>query len=128
MKRLAMWCMAGVLVTTPVHVLAQGASASKPPAAAQKGKTLSASGTVSAVTDASLTVKGKATEWTFTIDSDTNVVGRGLGTKAKELKKEGKKSAITEYVKVGDTVTVRYNDLGATKHAATVNVTTKAAK
>ena len=30
--------------------------------------------------------------------------------------------AITQYVKVGDSVSVKYHDMGATKHAAEVHV------
>jgi len=104
----------------PVHAFAQGASATTPAAAK---KTLSASGIVSAVTDTSITVKGKTAEWTFVVDTDTKVTRSGASHKTDALKDEKKPSVITEFVKVGDTVAVKYHDLGDTKHAAEVRVT-----
>jgi hypothetical protein len=131
MKRLFVLGVAGLLALAPAGALAQGSSASKPapPAAKQPppkapaAKTLSATGTVSAVTATSLAVKGKAAEWTFAVGNDTKVTARGASTKTAALKKDEKPTVITEYVNVGDTVTVTYHDMGATKHAATVRVT-----
>jgi hypothetical protein len=94
----------------------QGATAPKP-------KTLSAMGTVSAVTVDSLTVKNKTDSWTFTIDKTTTVNAKGATHKSLELQKEGKSQKLTEFVKVGDAVTVSYHDMGATKHAAAIRVT-----
>jgi hypothetical protein len=108
-----------------------GAAAVVPQAAqADKMKAMNASGTVSAVTPASMTVKGKnaADQWTFMIDKDTTVTARGATHKSLALKAESKASVLTEFVKVGDTVTVSYHDMGTTKHAATINVTTQAPK
>ena len=122
MRRLFVFCVAGLLVMAPVYATAQGASASKP--AATK-KVLSASGTVSAVTASSLTVKGKTAEWTFAVDNDTKVTGPGASTKTRALKDDKKPAVITEYVSVGDTVTVKYHDMGDTKHAADVRLATK---
>ena len=90
---------------------------------AAQGKTISAMGTVSAVTVDSLTVKGKTDTWTFTIDKDTTVTAKGATHKSLELKAEGKAQKLTEFVKVGDSVTVGYHDQGAKKHAATIRVT-----
>jgi hypothetical protein len=91
-----------------------------------QGKTLNAMGTVSAVTVDSMTVKGKTDTWTFTIDKDTTVTAKGATHKSLELKAEGKAQKLTEFVKVGDTVTVGYHDQGAKKHAATIRVTAAA--
>ena len=115
MRRMLAIVVAGLFVLAPVHAAAQGASGSK--------KTLSASGTVSAVSNTSLTVKGKADEWTFVVDNDTKVTGKGASTKSSALKDEKKASVITEFVKVGDSVTVKYHDTGTAKHAADVRVT-----
>ena len=112
------------LVALPMVVQAEQ-GASKAPA---KPKTLSAMGTVSAVTADSLTVKNKADSWTFTIDKTTSVNAKGATHKTMELKKDGKPSMLTEFVKVGDAVTVSYHDLGATKHASLIRVTASAAK
>jgi hypothetical protein len=105
------------LVTLPMAVRAeQSATPAKP-------KTLNAMGTVSAVTMDSLTVKNKTDSWTFTIDKETAVNAKGATHKTLELKKEGKAAKLTEFVKVGDSVTVSYHDLGATKHASLIRVT-----
>ena len=97
-------------------------------AAPAKPKTLNAMGTVSAVAMDSLTVKGKTESWTFTIDKDTTVNAKGATHKTLELKKDGKASKLTEFVKVGDAVTVSYHDLGATKHASIIRVTASVIK
>ena len=120
MKRLFSMCVAGLLLMAPVSALAQEGAAK-----ADAKKTISATGTVSAVTANSLTVKGKTAEWTFVVDNDTKVTGSGASHKKDALKEEKKPSVITEYVKVGDTVAVKYHDMGDTKHAADVRVTVK---
>jgi hypothetical protein len=91
---------------------------------AKSDKTMSASGSVTAVSASSITVKGKAAEWTFDVDKDTHVSVQGATKKTAALKDNKLPAQITEYVKVGDTVTVKYHDMGATKHAADVMVRT----
>ena len=86
-------------------------------------KTIDVAGTVTAVGADSLTVKGKTETWTFTVDKDTTVTAKGATHKTLELKAEGKANKLTEFVKVGDSVTVGYHDMGAKKHAATIRVT-----
>jgi hypothetical protein len=88
-------------------------------------KTMSAAGEVTAVTADSLSVKGKTAEWTFAVDSKTQVTAAGATHKTAAAKAENKPTAITEFVHVGDQVAVKYHD-GATKHAASVRVTTAA--
>jgi len=85
-------------------------------------KTLNAQGAVTAVAPDSLSVKGKGGEWTFVIDKATVVTAKGATHKSLELKAEGKSTKLTDFVKVGDQVTVNYHD-GATKHAANIRVT-----
>ena len=104
-----------LLLATPA--LAQDKTA-KPAAA----KTLTATGVVSAVTSDSLTVKGKDAEWTFAVDKETHVSASGASRKTAALKSDQKPATITEYVKVGDTVNVKYHEKGTTKHAADVSV------
>jgi hypothetical protein len=86
--------------------------------------TKTATGTVSAVSADSLTVKGKEAgkdaEWTFHVDGKTTVIGKGAGTKAKDIKDEKKSPQIVDFVKTGDAVTVKYDD--ATKHASEVRL------
>ena len=108
MKRALLLILGALLVSGPAF-------------AQDKAKTVTASGSVSAVTATSLTVKGKTAEWTFVVDKDTHVAVAGATKKTAALKDAKTPPAITEYVKVGDTVTVKYHD-GATKHAADVLV------
>lgn len=79
------------------------------------------SGTVAAVSADSLTVKSKDGELKLVVDGKTTVVGRGMGTKSKEMKDEKKPTQIVDFVKPGDEVTVTYDD--ASKHATQVRVT-----
>lgn len=85
-------------------------------------KTLSATGVVSAINAEWITVKAKGAEWKFAVDKSTHVSVAGASRKTAALKDDKKPSQIHEYVKVGDSVTVKYHDKGATKHAADVIV------
>ena len=97
--------------------------------AGQEGKTMNATGTVSAVATDSLTVKSKAgAETKFMIDKDTVVNAKGATHKSLALKADGKATVLTDFVKSGDTVMVAYHDMGSMKHAATINVQISAVK
>lgn len=85
-----------------------------------------AMGTVSAVTADSLTVKGDAGEWTFTIDDHTQVIASGGSTHSRAAAAEGKGTPITDFVGVGDTVAVKYHDAEGAKVASEVRVRKKA--
>jgi hypothetical protein len=126
MKRFAAIALGMLLATLP----ALAATQAKPdPAKAdqkQAAKSGNLNGTVSAVTNTSLTVKGSTGEQTFTIAEKTKVVGAKMGRKAEAMKKAGEKTVITEFVESGDTVSVRYMDDGTTKTASEVRVTKKA--
>ena len=111
MKRLMMLFVAVVLAAAPAFAQAKAAS-----------KTMSATGKVSAVTADSVTVKGKDGEWTFGVDKGTTVVAKGGSHKMAAMKADKKPTVITEFVSVGDDVSVKYHDMGATKHAASINV------
>ena len=117
MKKWFLGCVAGLLVMAPVSALAQAGAPADPK------KVLSASGVVSAVTDTSVTVKGKTAEWTFAVDKDTKLVAPGASRKTGELKSAEKPRIISEFIKVGDTVAVKYHDMGDSKHAADIRVT-----
>src|SRR4051812_35717958 len=119
MKRLVMVVLGALLVCSPLA--AQDKAAAKGDKAGAS-KTMSASGSVTAVSDDSLTVKGKTGEWTFTVDKSTHVSVPGATKKTAAAKDAKEPLAITQYVKVGDTVSVKYHDMGATKHAADVTV------
>jgi hypothetical protein len=118
MKRLLIVALAvGALfvgqVAGPVELAAQ--------APAAKAKTMTANGTVKAVTGNSLTVTANGKDMTFSVDKDTKFVGKGLGTKAKA----GPVTA-TDAVGNGDKVRVTYHDMGGTLHAANVSIQMKA--
>lgn len=115
--------LAGILVVALAIALPMAARAEQD---AAKAKTINAMGTVSAITVDSLTVKGKTDTWTFVVDKDTSVTAKGATHKSLELKAEGKANKVTEFVKVGDSVTVGYHEMGAKKHAATIRVTAAA--
>src|SRR3954464_14527217 len=119
MKRLVMVVLGALLVCSPLAAQAKPAAKGDKAGAA---KTMSASGSVSAVSADSLTVKGKTGEWTFAVDKSTHVSVAGATKKTAAAKDAKEPLAITQYVKVGDTVSVKYHDMGATKHAADVSV------
>jgi len=84
------------------------------------------SGTVAAVSADSITVKVKEAEWKLTVDTKTKVVGKGVGTKDTKMKEAKKSPQIIDFIKAGDQVTVKYDDV--TKHAAEVRLTKAAAR
>ena len=127
MKRvLGVFVASLAIIALPAIAFAGQATAPAKPAPQTKpapSKTLTASGTVEKVAPDSLTVKGKTESWTFTIDKETSVTAKGATHKTLELKAEGKGTKLTDFVKVGDQVTVSYHDMGGMKHAAVVRVT-----
>lgn len=122
MKRLLPLFVGILLVAAPV--VAQDKPAAKPTSGTVASKTMTAMGTVSAVAADSLTLKAKDGEMTFAVDTKTTVTGHGASHKSAAMKGENKATQITDFVKVGDQVSVKYHDMGATKHAASVTVKT----
>ena len=118
MKRLLTLSLGVLLLAAPAF--AQAKAADKPAAS----KTMTAAGKVTAVAADSVSVKGKDAEWTFAVDGKTNVQASGASHKSAAAKADAKPTPITDFVKVGDAVAVKYHDMGATKHAASVRVTT----
>jgi hypothetical protein len=117
-----------------IHVVAGGATPSKttaaPPAptvapAAQAPRTSQAVGIVTAVSNTALTIKAGSDELAFAVDGKTTVVGRGLGTQAREMKSTGERAVFSEFVHKGDNVQVRYEETSGTKRASEVHVTRK---
>ena len=110
-------------------ILALGVLLLSAPAVAQEkarkssaDKTMAATGVVSAVNAEWITIKAKGSEWKFSVDKSTHVSVAGASRKTAVLKDDKKPTLINEYVKVGDSVTVKYHDVGGTKHAADVLV------
>jgi hypothetical protein len=121
MKKVLMLAVALMVAAAPAF--AQDAKKSATAAKAPSGKTMSASGTVSAVSADSLTVKTKDADLVLAVDAQTNVQAPGASHKTAAAKADNKATPITDFVKVGDSVSVKYHDMGATKHAASVRVT-----
>lgn len=109
-------------LTLGVLLLSAPAFAQEKAQKAAAGKTLAATGVVSAINAEWITVKAKGGEWKFSVDKSTHVSVAGATRKTAALKDDKKPTRINEYVKVGDSVTVKYHDMGAIKHAADVIV------
>jgi hypothetical protein len=105
--------------------LSAGEGSTSEDAAAEKSKTGSASGTVSEVSGSSVTIKSGSETQTFAIDKDTVIQGEGVGTLSRKLKEAGKGLTAPDAIAVGDTVTVRFHDMGSSKHAAEISITRK---
>ena len=72
-----------------------------------------ARGTITAVSADSLTLDVSGQAMTFTVNSSTDVIARGAGTKAREAQKlTGKKLTLPDLVKIGDSVEVSYTESG----------------
>ena len=121
MRKVLMLAVALMIAAAPAFAQDKK-SADKPAKPAPAPKALSATGAVTAVAADSLSVKGKDGDWTFAVDSKTEVVAKGASHKAAAAKADAKPTPITDFVHVGDEVSVKYHD-GATKHAASVRVT-----
>jgi ABC-type Fe3+-hydroxamate transport system substrate-binding protein len=92
------------------------------PAFADSTKT--AKGTVKSVAADTLTVTDSAgKDWTFAVDTKTKVVATGGSHKTADTKAMGKVPEITDIVKAGASVTVKYHEMeGGKMHAANVRV------
>ena len=114
----------GVMMATDVHSGLPPTEGSVP--AETTGG--SARGTISAITNTSITVKGEAQEWTFAVDGKTLVLGTGMGTITRQFKAEGKAPTITDLLGVNDKVIVYFKEAAGAKRASEIRVTAKAAK
>ena len=123
MKKVLMLALAMMVASAPAFAqdAKKGAAKMEKPAAA---KGMTASGTVSAVAADSLTVKGKdGADMMFSVDAKTKVQAPGASHKTAAAKADNQPTPITDFVKVGDSVSVKYTDEGGTKHASNVRVT-----
>ena len=123
MKKVLLFAVALTVAASPAFAQDKKAAPAKTEKAAP-AKVLAAAGAVTAVSADSVTVKGKDAEWTFAVDAKTTVSAPGASHKTAAAKADSKPTPITDFVKVGDHVSVKYHDMGATKHAASVTVTT----
>jgi hypothetical protein len=87
-----------------------------------------ANGTVESMSGSTLVITGSAGnggtfKQSFVVDAATDVVAAGAGTASR-----GGKIALSDFVGVGDQVTVRYRKTGTSLHADEVRVRSKAKK
>lgn len=118
-------CMAVAMLATGASVLAQApaADAGAKPHSAAKMPTMSATGTVKSVAADSVVIADKdGKDWTFAVDTATKVIAKGASHKADEKKAEHAPMMITDVVKTGDKVSVKYHDMDGKMHAASVRV------
>jgi len=94
------------------------------PVASASDKTKDAKGTVKTVAADSVTVTDAAgKDWTFAVDTKTKLIASGGSHKTAETKSMGKSPSITDLVKEGAKVAVKYHELeGGKFHAAQVRV------
>jgi hypothetical protein len=114
----------GVLTATDVH------SGLTPTESAAPAETAggSARGTITAISNASLTLKASDKDWVFAIDTKTTVVGQGMGTITRQFKEQGKAPTISDLLGVNDQVVVYFKEAAAAKRATEIRVLQKAAK
>lgn len=79
--------------------------------AGQAMQGMSARGTVTTVSDTSLTITADGGERTFVVDDKTRIEGEGFTTRTRELKQKGEEATLTKFIRKGDYVSVRYHDM-----------------
>jgi len=95
------------------------------PSASAQG-TKKATGTISAVSASSVTIKAASGDMTFSVDKDTVITTPGGGTKEKAAKAEGKTGVpSTSLLKEGQAVEVSYHETGGAMHAASIRTMAK---
>ena len=118
-------CMAVAMLATGASALAQApaADAGAKAHSAPKTAAMSATGTVKSVAADSVVVTDKdGNDWTFAVDTATKVIAKGASHKSAEKAAEHEKLMITDMVKTGDKVSVKYHDMDGKMHAASVRV------
>jgi hypothetical protein len=84
-----------------------------------------ASGKITGIAADSFTVMAGGQSHTFKVDGKTLIQGKGAGTKSRELDVMGKAPVLSEFLKVGDEVSVDYHDASGAKMASEVRITSR---
>jgi hypothetical protein len=94
------------------------------PTLSASDKTKDAKGTVKTVAADSIVVTDAAgKDWTFDVDAKTKLIASGGSHKTAETKSMGKSPSITDLVKTGGKVSIKYHEMdGGKMHAAEVRV------
>ncbi|HSC29734.1 MAG TPA: DUF5666 domain-containing protein, partial [Vicinamibacterales bacterium] len=80
----------------------------------------SARGTVTAVSDSSLTIMSGEKELIFAVDDKTLVEGEGFNRLTRQLREKGERPTLPKYFATNDYVSVRYHEMGGKMHAEQV--------
>jgi hypothetical protein len=116
---------AAALIAAPAMAQTAKAPAEKSQAAKAE-PTKTATGTITAISGSSVTVKTGTGDMTFNIDQKTRVIEPGGGTKNRAAQAEGKSGATaSDLLKAGQSVEVKYHETGM--HAASIRSISKAA-
>ena len=78
--------------------------------------------TVKSVSAGTVVVTALGKDTAFSVDSNTQVVGKGIGTKSRA---RGNKPAIVDLLKVGDRVTVTYQENASARRASKIEVSAR---
>lgn|SRR5262245_15937015 len=97
------------------------------PAWAQSKK-LTGAGRVTTVSADSFTIQSGSATQVFTVDAQTKVEGKGVGTKSREMKANQKAPVLTDLLSESDQVVVEYQDVGGKLTAAKVRILVKSLK
>jgi hypothetical protein len=115
--------MARLVYFTLVVAVAIGISASSAQTNGKAGSRVqSITGVVKAISASSLTLERNGSEITFGVDSSTRVLGK---TGVRDLVYRPGVRGLTDFVKAGDRVTVRYRQSGSAMNAVEVRVDRK---
>lgn len=103
-----------VSIAATLVILSLSAAAAAPQEKDVRGK-------VTAVSADSVTVDVNGQAMTFTVNTSTEVIAKGAGTKARETQgTTGQKPMLSDLVKVGDNVEVRYTESAGTMTAKVI--------
>jgi len=87
---------------------------------------MTVNGKLTAIGGDSFTLMADGQSHTVKVDNKTMIVGKGAGTKSRELDKMDKAPVLGEFLKVGDEVSVDYKDVAGAKVASEVRVVRRA--
>jgi hypothetical protein len=113
---------AGVMTATQIRGGVSAPSAPKAPEAPSAAKQ-KATGKVTAVAGDTVTVNSGGKDWTFKVDSKTDVIARGGSTATRAAQAAGATGPkLGDIIKVGEEVEVEFHDMAGVNHATSLRV------